>query len=347
MSLVPQWALGQGLPHIIYERPNAEATTIAFSPDGRYLATGGVLIENERPFIFGQMKFWTIGGDLLRTLGEDFSLGFTNEVQFSPDSRRVASAHGIVDSGAFGQTFAHLPGQFVRSFPAGQVLASAAPSGVVSGIDYSSDGGMIATAEYFGSNAVKVFDSEFHLLRTLPGHAGGSYAVRFSPNGDLLASGGEDGSVKLWRVRDGVLLRTLPGVDFDDAVYVSFSPDGALLAVGYRGYGITVRVWRVSDGQPLYTVPADPYSSESIAVFTPDGRHFAAGTTTIIDARGWIGLIRFWRTSDGALVRQYEDDRVVNEGIDGFAISPNGATFAYGYAGRLVLARSPLARSGR
>ncbi|MBA3726860.1 MAG: hypothetical protein H0W86_10500 [Armatimonadetes bacterium] len=335
-------ATAQGLPDIIYERPGARASTIDFSPDGLYLATGGLLEQN--PWTFGQIKFWTAAdGALLNTITLNMQLGFTNEVQFSPDGQRVASVNGTVDCGPKGGCFAHRPGQFVWSFPQGAVLASSTPSGIPAGIDYSSDGGMLATAEFYSSQAVKIYDSEFNLLRSLPGHEDGSFAVRFSPDGTLLASGGEDEDVRIWRVSDGALIRTLTGDDLADPVYISFSPDGSLIAAGYFGYEITVRVWRVSDGQLLYSIPADPYSSASTVVFTPDGRHFAAGTTTYIPGRGWIGLIRFWRSSDGKLVRRYEDDRVLDAGIGGFAISPSGATFAYGYAGRLILARSPVA----
>jgi WD40 repeat protein len=74
--------------------------------------------------------------------------------------------------------------------------------------------------------------------------------VSFSPNGAHLASGGADGSVNLWDLRNGTCERRLKG----HAGYVlslTYSPDGTLLASG--GQDRTVRCWS-TDGDCLSTL---------------------------------------------------------------------------------------------
>ena len=80
------------------------------------------------------------------------------------------------------------------------------------------------------------------------GHAGDVNSVAYSPDGKLALSGGLDGSVKLWDVGSGRLLRNFEaptgGVDS-----VAFSPDGSRVLSG-NGYG-TITQWNTVDGRLL------------------------------------------------------------------------------------------------
>jgi WD40 repeat protein len=75
--------------------------------------------------------------------------------------------------------------------------------------------------------------------------------VSFSPDGRLLASGSLDKTIKLWRVEDGSLVRTLTG-HTDVVNSVAFSPDGRLLASG--SWDKTIKLWRVADGSLVRTL---------------------------------------------------------------------------------------------
>jgi len=85
-----------------------------------------------------------------------------------------------------------------------------------------------------------LFSSWFHL------HILSSNLVKFgallSPGGQILASESYDGTVQLWQVTDGKLLRTLKG-HTDNVTSVAFSPDGVLLVSGSPD--ATVRLWGV------------------------------------------------------------------------------------------------------
>lgn len=146
------------------------------------------------------------------------------------------------------------------------------------------------------------------LLRTIRGHQDSVTSLTFSPRGNVLASGSWDQTIRLWRVDDGALLRTLQGsARISD---LSFSPDGKLLAAS-QADGI-VTVWDANSGALLHT-KGDPNDGPRGVAFSPDGHVLAVGqtyggielwnvrdwkVTTILQANpGWI--LRLAYSSDG------------------------------------------------
>ena len=68
-------------------------------------------------------------------------------------------------------------------------------------------------------------------VQTLTGHSDWVRSVAFSPDGQLLASGSDDNTIKLWQPGTGNQIRTLTGHS-NWVISVAFSPDGQLLASG-------------------------------------------------------------------------------------------------------------------
>ncbi len=79
----------------------------------------------------------------------------------------------------------------------------------------------------------------------------GSGSVAFSPDGQTLASGGEDQMVKLWEVNTGQYLKTLQGHG-NCVRSIVFSPDGQTIASGSEDG--TIKLWDVKTGECLKTL---------------------------------------------------------------------------------------------
>ncbi|BDI18347.1 hypothetical protein ANSO36C_41490 [Nostoc cf. commune SO-36] len=132
-------------------------------------------------------------------------------------------------------------------------------------------------------------------INRLEGHTDVVWGVTFSPDGQLLASGSLDTTVKLWHL-DGTLLQTLKG--HTDAVNcVSFSPDGKTLASA--SLDKTVQIWHKNpvtgefDPKPYKTLRGQGGSVDSVN-FSPDGELLATG--------GQDRTVKLWR-KDGSLVK--------------------------------------------
>jgi WD40 repeat protein len=275
----------------VFAETLASIISVAFSSDGKLLATGDSNGEIQLWQIPGLNKIYTCRGQA----------GWLWHVVFSPDSQILASCgHDSTvqlwnaATGEFIRILQHSSMVFCTAFsPSGKLLVSCVENALIKLWD-------VATGK---------------ILKILPGHENCVWAVAFSPDGKTIASGGEDKTIKLWDTTTGECLQTWQE-HTGWVKSVRFSSDGTTLISG--SFDHTVRIWDVASGACLKIL--HEHSEPVVQVdISPDGQTIASAS--------YDSTIRLWEVSTGQCCRiiQGHTNRVWS-----VAFSPDGKTIASG-----------------
>jgi RNA polymerase sigma factor (sigma-70 family) len=314
---VRAYDLATGRVRPVFEDVRAEVEAVAFSPDGKTIAT--------RPFPSG-------GGNSVVYLYDVATGAQTAKVApglrivsdlllFTPDGKHVLvaardeNAHQVAGRDDSALHLIRLPtGETVRKFPAHTVFAATiSPDGkhlVAGGHDYGKGGDWFARRWEVDTGRE---------LAPLPIGKGGIRSVAYSPDGATLAVGGESGTaptVKLFEAATGRERRRIPVPDPSIVRSVAFSPDGKTLAASA---GSSTRLYDPATGEERVTIDRRAIGLR----FSPDGKTLVgavAGAVYRWDAATGRSLIPEGGDSPvGQVAVTADGKRVVSIGYDGDA----------------------------
>ncbi|KAF7968067.1 hypothetical protein HWV62_32051 [Athelia sp. TMB] len=274
---------------------NGAVFTVAFSPDGKRIASGSVGCE---------ILIWdSQTGEIVAGPFQGHTSGI-NAVAYSPDGMRIASG-------------SHDATVRIWDTQTGDIVVGplTGHTGPVASVAFSPDGKRIASGSW--DCTVRVWDAQTGGAVGTPmtGHTDNVNTVAFSPDGNFIASGSDDETVRIWEVHAGKCVTTLMGHTLGVGSVV-FSPDGEHIVSGLADY--IIHLWNARTGAVVRTLEGHENIVTSVAV-SPDGLRIVSGS---IDYS-----VRMWDLQTGTLIAAFQEH---TRYVSSVSFSPDGLHIASG-----------------
>jgi WD40 repeat protein/uncharacterized caspase-like protein len=300
------WETSTGKEMFCLEGHTGGVSSIACSPDGRQIYTGGD----------GTVRVWDAA-----TAKELRRFDGIGKFVLSPDGKQILAGSNrsvrVLDTGL---------GEERKQIKLAWLGREEEKSIGVESLALSPDGKTLAVACVVVRDQVRYVDetskivwlvdvASGNLLHTLKGHPSLVSVIAFSPDSRTVLTC-SNSSARLWEVATGKELRKLDG-HTNSVRTAAFSPDGKTVLTG--GEDLTVRIWDATTGQSISRLSHGTWVTA--VACSPDGKYVLTGS--------YDNIARVWDATTGKKVRQLGPSTV---GITSFVLARDGKHLLVGAA---------------